>query len=209
MKFSIIIPAHNAEKHIENALISITSQDFTDYELIVICDKCEDKTEELAKSYGAITKSVSYGLDGLTRNEGINMAQGEWVLFMDDDDWWVDENVLSILNEKVGTSNEDVLCFNFFWKGKGETRQTPQRQYTAVWNKCWRRAFLGEDIRFSNRPYWSDMDFERKVKQKRPKMAFLNKTLYYYNYMRPGSISQREAAREIPSYWQQGREWRG
>ena len=53
MKFSIIIPAHNAAEHIQNALDSVTEQTFTDYELIVICDSCTDNTEQIAKEYGA------------------------------------------------------------------------------------------------------------------------------------------------------------
>ena len=87
MKFSIIIPAYNAADRIHKALESVKSQAFTDYELIVVCDRCTDNTQQIAESYGARTLAVNYGRDGLTRNAGINMAQGEWLLFMDDDDW--------------------------------------------------------------------------------------------------------------------------
>ena len=46
MKFSIIIPAHNAADHIRNALESVAEQTFEDYEVIVVCDSCTDDTEE-------------------------------------------------------------------------------------------------------------------------------------------------------------------
>ena len=59
MKFSIIIPAHNAGSTIGKTLESVRSQDFKDYEVIVVCDSCEDNTEEVAKSYGAITAVVA------------------------------------------------------------------------------------------------------------------------------------------------------
>ena len=60
MKFSIIIPAHNAADHIRNALESVAEQTFEDYETIVVCDSCTDDTEEIAKGYGAKTVAVGY-----------------------------------------------------------------------------------------------------------------------------------------------------
>ena len=87
MRFSIIIPAHNEEKNIRKLLDSIKSQTFTDYEVIVVCDSCEDATESIAKEYGARTLNVDYHTDGLTRNAGIDIAKGEWLLFIDADDW--------------------------------------------------------------------------------------------------------------------------
>ena len=51
--FSIIVPAHNSEKFIDKCLDSIRKQSYTSYELIVVCDACEDKTEEVAKRYNA------------------------------------------------------------------------------------------------------------------------------------------------------------
>ena len=101
MKFSIIIPAHNAAEHIQNALDSVTEQTFTDYELIVICDSCTDNTEQIAKEYGAITEKVAYHCDGPTRSRGLDIAKGDWILFMDDDDWWLHEYVLEQINSKL------------------------------------------------------------------------------------------------------------
>ena len=111
MKFSIIIPAHNSAGYIQNALDSVAEQTFEDYELIVVCDSCTDNTEEIAKEYGARTVTVDYHCDGLTRNKGIEMAQGEWVLFIDDDDWWLHEFVLDQLNSRI-SNDIDILCFS-------------------------------------------------------------------------------------------------
>lgn len=183
MRFSIIIPAYNAEKHITRALKSIESQKFKDYELIVVCDSCKDRTEQIAKDYGAKTIAVDFGLDGLTRNVGIDNATGEWILFMDDDDWWMHDHVLADLDKRLG--DEDVLRFSFIWKGQGYTKCGP---WIAVWNKCWRRSFIG-DTRFSNVKWWSDVDFNRLMMEKNPKIVDWDEPLYYYNFMREGSIS--------------------
>lgn len=184
MKFSIIIPAYNSAGYIRKALESVRMQTFTDYELIVVCDSCTDNTEEIAKEYGAKTIAVNYERDGLTRNAGIDAAQGDYILFMDDDDWWMHEYVLAILAHVL--TDEDILRFAFIWKGKGYARPAG---YIAVWCKCWKRSFIG-DTRFPDTLYWSDVGFNEAMMAKRPLIRDLDMLMYYYNYMREGSISQ-------------------
>ena len=193
MKFSIIIPAHNAENYIRKALDSIKSQSFKDYELIVVCDSCTDKTEFIARQYGAITKNVQYHCDGPTRGVGLDMAQGEWVLFMDDDDWWLHEFVLEQLAERVGRQHEDIFCFAFIWKDIRycSPASLPGGLYPAVWNKCWRRAFIG-NTRFPAVKSISDWYFHTEMMRKNPRIAMWDMPMYYYNYLRPGSISQKQ-----------------
>ena len=191
-RFSIIIPAYNAENHIRKALDSIKSQTFKDYELIVICDSCTDRTEEIAKEYGAITQNVEFHQDGFTRNRGIDIATGEWLMFMDDDDWWLHEFVLEQLDQKLSElSHPDVLCFSFIFKGYkyAAPRGNGGKHWIATWNKCWRREFVG-DSRFSHKHSISDVDFDKSVMSKNPRIFDWDMPMYYYNYLRPGSISQ-------------------
>lgn len=194
MRFSIIIPAHNSEAFIRKGLDSIKAQTFKDYELIVICDSCTDRTEEVAKEYGAITERVGFGRDGLTRNQGLAKAQGEWVLFMDDDDWWLHEFVLEQLDKKLSENPDiDVLCFSFIFKGWQYARPKANRgsHWTAVWNKCWRREFV-QGCKFSNEWSISDVTFHRQVFAKNPRILDWDMPMYYYNYLRKGSISQMD-----------------
>lgn len=191
MRFSIIIPAHNAENHMRRALDSIKSQTFTDYELIVVCDRCTDGTEELARSYGARTVTVDYGRDGLSRNAGLELASGQYVLFMDDDDWWLHEFVLEQLNKKLKELGEiDLLCFSFIWKGViyASPLSNFGTLYPSVWNKCWKRKFIG-DTRFSDVYSISDKGFHDKMMMKPHDQFIWDMPMYYYNYLRPGSIS--------------------
>ena len=190
MKFSIILPAHNSEKFIRKALDSIHSQTYKDYELIVICDSCEDNTEEIARLYTAKVISVNYCNDGLTRNVGLDVAQGDWILFMDDDDWWLHEYVLEQLAEKLG--DEDILCFSFIfkhWKYATPTGNDGNR-WVAVWNKCWRRNFIGS-TRFPAIMPNSDLYFHTAVFNKNPKIVDWDMPMYYYNYMHEGSLTWR------------------
>ena len=99
--FSVIVPAHNAEEFIEKGLHSIKMQTFTDYELIVVCDRCTDRTAEIAAGYADKVLIRDFGLDGLARNAGIEAAEGEWLLFMDHDDWFLHEFVFQQIADAI------------------------------------------------------------------------------------------------------------
>lgn len=189
-KYSIIIPAHNAAYRIIRALDSIESQTFKDYELIVICDACEDNTAEIAREYTDKVETVDFRNCGPTRSRGLDLATGEWILFVDDDDWWLHEYVLEQLDQQLG--DEDLLCFAFIWKGRGYTspNRPGGRYWPAVWNKCWRRTAIG-GTRFPSE-YPDDLLFHNQMMEKFLKIRTWEMPLYYYNYWREGSISRQK-----------------
>ena len=195
MRFSVIIPAHNSEKYIEKALKSVRRQTYKDYELIVICDDCTDKTYEVALKYADKVRAVTFGRDGLTRNAGIDIAEGDWILFMDDDDWWIHEYVLKELSEMIDKHGDkvDIFAFAFIFKGRGYASPIGNNgyRYISCWSKCFKRSFIGS-TRFSDRWAWSDVDFNKEIMKKKPRIYDLEMLMYYYNYLRPGSISERE-----------------
>ena len=186
-KFSIIVPVHNAENHMRKCMDSIAEQVYRNYELICVCDSCTDRSAEIAASYGAKVLEVEFHRDGLSRNAGLDIASGEWVLFLDDDDWWMHEYVLTMLDSMVSTQF-DILLFSFIWKGMGYFTQDGQRHYVACWNKCWRREFIGE-TRFSDIYRESDLDFDRAMFAKGPRCALWDTPFYYYNYLHEGSMN--------------------
>lgn len=185
MRFSVIIPAHNEAGRIEMMLKSIKAQHFTDYEIIVVCDACDDVTEDIAKHYGARTKSINAHSDGVARTTGIEMAQGDWLLFADADDWWLHEYTFTQIDQKLKEKECDVLCFSFIWKDRGlmKPHDNPlnKEYWTAVWNKAWRREFC-KDVKFPNMPRYSDVWFTKGVFDKKPRRVDWDEPLYYYNY---------------------------
>ena len=212
MKFSIIIPAHNTEKYIRKALDSIEMQksiDPSDFEVIVVCDCCTDKTEEIARSYeGSMDIKVcvvDYHNDGPSRNEGLDIAKGDWILFMDSDDWWIHEYTMDIIKRILDSTtckdNLDMIVFGFIWKDKGYCGpyflDTEKRKvfYSNVWSKCIRRDFIG-DTRFGNMFPYSDLQFCKDIIAKQPRTHILDMPLYYYNYFREGSIMTAVANNE-------------
>ena len=191
--FSVIVPAHNSSGYITKGLASIRAQTFTDYELIVVCDRCTDFTERLAKQFlpdKMIT--TDFGMDGLARNAGIDAAEGYWLLFMDDDDWFLHEYVFQQLHDVAIDTDADMLVFDFIWKGRGYHRNEVGGSNIAVWSKCWRRSFVG-DTRFPAIPFTSDAPFMDEIIRKRPQAVWLKVPMYYYNFMRKGSQTELHA----------------
>ena len=187
--FSVIVPEHNAEEFMRKGLDSIREQDFKDYELIIICDSCTDGTENIAKEYADKLFVTDFHAAGLARNMGLDHAEGEWVLWMDDDDWYL-PGAFGIIAEELGKQKDiDILAYGFEWKGRGVALQSSKRVYPAIWNKAWRREFIGDE-RFPDWIHTDDLGFARKM-HPRARFGFLNMSLYHYEFLRPGSVSDR------------------
>lgn len=196
--FSVIVPEHNSAAFMRKGLESIKAQTFTDYELLIICDACEDNTAEIAREYSDKVYEIDAKKPACARNMGLDLAEGEWILFMDDDDWWMSENAFRIIADNVGKNGEDVLAFAFMWEGRGITIPTPQKPWTAVWHKAWKREFIGRiNARF---PEWEHSDDDGFTKETLPnaKIAFMDTPLYYYNFMREGSLTWKMQNGIIP-----------
>ena len=188
--FSVIVPEHNSAEFMRTGLNSIKSQIFKDYELIIVCDACTDNTAEIAREYTDKVFEINAGSCGTARNKGMDEASGQWLLFMDDDDWWRSEFAFQIIADHVGKEDEDILAFGFFWAGNGGDKyNTPDHLYTAIWNKAWRKSFIDQHgFRF---PDWkhSDDDGFSRLTHPVAKIAYLHSSLYYYNFMRAGSLT--------------------
>lgn len=94
MQYSIIVPLYNKAQYIEHTLHSIANQTYQDYELIVIDDGSTDGSYEIAESMinnrinnGRIIRQENSGVS-VTRNHGVSISRGDYVTFLDADDWW-------------------------------------------------------------------------------------------------------------------------
>ena len=190
MKFSIIIPAHDSAKYIKKALDMVKAQTFKDYELIVVCDDCTDKTAEIARKYTDKVYEVDYHNEGKSRNFGLDHATGDWIMWIDDDDWWLHEYVLELIAGRLKEST-DALCFSFIFKGRQYARPINKAgHWPAVWTKCWKRSFIG-DTRFGSE-FPCDYAWHNKMMNKHGRLDDWDMPIYYYNYLRPGSASWKQ-----------------
>lgn len=114
MKFSVIIPVYNVEAYLRDCLDSVLKQTFADWEAICVNDGSTDGSANILNEYAAPEsriKVVTQPNGGLSaaRNAGIDAAEGEYVLFLDSDDW-LEENALEVLSANL--EDEDMLCFS-------------------------------------------------------------------------------------------------
>ena len=108
-KFSIIIPVYNVDKYLKRCLDSVKYQTFTDFEVIVINDGSTDKSEEIASKYNyQVITTKHYGVSS-ARNLGIKKAKGEYLVFLDSDDF-LEKDLLRKLAKNI-EDNPDILRF--------------------------------------------------------------------------------------------------
>lgn len=116
IKFSIIIPAYNASEFIKNTLDSIKNQTYKNYEVLVTNDGSTDNTESVLKEYKKINPEfpIDFATQknsgvSLARNNAILRATGNYIAFLDQDDWWFPEKLLKAADVLNSDLNIDVL----------------------------------------------------------------------------------------------------
>lgn len=111
-KFSLIIPAYNVEKYIKKCLDSVLNQTYNNYEIIIINDGSTDNTSKILESYKSNKKIklINQENKGLSsaRNTGVSNAKGDYILFIDSDDF-IEKELLETLNKTI--KDEDLIRF--------------------------------------------------------------------------------------------------
>lgn len=216
-KITVIMPVYNAEKYLSEAIESILNQTYTDYELLLINDRSTDNSKEICRNYSERDSRITllennskrHG-PGPTRNIGLDYATGEYVYFMDADDW-VDEELLQCAVNRMQETNADIVQFGvtyerydknrseqYFWSGKDIlTKDEIKRDFFYYWkenrNSLWMHLFrkeLVESIKFENIIIGEDICYIMDALCNTEKIAYIAKSLYHYRYVE-GSTSHR------------------
>lgn len=194
MDLSLIIPCHNLEDWIDPMLSSLKVQKFGDYkvEIIFVLDDCTDHTGMKLLQFEApqyeqiICVNVVEHNCGLARNHGLDRAEGEYIWFLDGDDWIIDTNAINMILTTMKVQDEQIIRIDY---------EAPNFQLygypSMVWQYIMRKDLIG-DLRFLPIQPHEDVKFMGSIMCdiKRP-MYFLNLKLYHYNYMREGSNMQQ------------------
>lgn len=121
MKFSVIIPNYNSSKWIEKCLNSVLSQTFTDYEIIIVDDMSTDGSDAIAfdiiknNDKCKMIWNRTKRLNGGTRNVGIAEAMGEYIIFLDCDDWFRDNEIFEKISNKLNDDTDILFMgYNFY-----------------------------------------------------------------------------------------------
>lgn len=116
MTFSIIVPVYNVESYLEQCVESILAQTYPDYEVLLIDDGSTDASGSICDRYAAghpfirVIHQNNQGLSG-ARNRGLKAAKGDWIAFVDSDDW-IEPDMLETLQKHIQKTGADVYSFN-------------------------------------------------------------------------------------------------
>lgn len=117
MKFSIIIPVYNVEKYVEKCLLSIVNQNYEDYEIVIVDDGSKDKSGEICDAFAqkySHVKVFHIANNGVSnaRNVALKHATGDYVWFVDSDDYLEPDALLKIESWLQKYKNADLLIFD-------------------------------------------------------------------------------------------------
>ncbi len=207
MKFSIIVPVYNVEKYIDKCLSSIEKQTFRNFEVIIINDGSTDNSQIIVDKYVKTNidnfKSFIKENGGLSdaRNYGIERATGEYLIFVDSDDY-IDENFLEEINSKIENEKDLELIripkVTINEKNKvlekenlSEKVLTGQEAFCELrkkkicietaWSYCVKKSFWKEnDFKFPKSRVHEDFGTMINVILRAKKVGFINTTYYKY-----------------------------
>lgn len=209
-KVSVVVPVYNAEQYLKKCLDSLVNQKFDDYELILVNDCSTDASRKIIDEYknryefiavyeNEKNKGLSY-----TRNYGIQKATGEYILFVDSDDWLIGDKVLNLLYVTAIDKDLDLLRYRINIDNTklpladtsdGKTlfmRLVNELSYRweSVRNFVKKELLEAADIRFDEKIYGcEDLVFSTRLILASKRCLEIEDKLYFY-YQHPGSITQ-------------------
>lgn len=217
-KFSVIVPVYNVEKYISKCLESVKEQTLTDFECLIIDDGTKDNSIEKAiKVIGdderfKIYHKVNGGLSD-ARNYGIDKATGEYLFFLDSDDY-IDDTLLEDTYNMAKKYDSDIVCFDMMYVyDNGEEKisygadfecKSYKDDNSVIFinnssnNKIYRRTFMN-DKRFIKGMWYEDLAVIPVWLSKANNVSHVSKPLYYY-LQREGSISHSADPRIFDIY---------
>lgn len=199
IKVSVIVPVYGVENYLRKCLDSLVNQTLKDIEIIVVNDGSPDNSQviidEFVKKYPFLVKAFIKENGGLSsaRNYGLKFAVGEYLSFVDSDDW-LDLYALEEMHNKAKIDNSDVvICdmvshYDNYDVYKNCTKFNSVFEVTpSACNKIFKRDVVN-DIRFLSGLWYEDLNFSSKIFLKTNRISVISKG-FYHCYCREGSIT--------------------
>jgi len=222
---SIVLPAYNVQAYLHHCLDSILSQAGADIEIVAVDDCSPDASAEILDECASRDPRVrvlhleqNVGL-GPARNAGLEQARGQYVWFVDSDDW-VSDGAIASITARLRETQPDVLIFDYaraYWNYKIERntwnylfREPPPPKVfnlhdrpsvlstmMTAWNKAIRRDFLLElGVRFGQ-GYYEDIPVTYPILMAAERISMLDRVCYIYRQRRRGSITRTTDSRHL------------
>ena len=216
---SIIVPVYNVELYIHQCIDSILNQTYKDIEVLLVDDGSPDRCGEICDQYASIDSRVrvfhteNRGLSS-ARNLGLREAKGDYIGFVDSDDW-IEPDMYEVLLVCLEGANADVSTCGL-WHEKGEKVVVMQHESAihegvqssialideqindAVWNKLYRRK-LFQTISFPEESVFEDIIVTQQIMLQANKTINISDPKYHYRF-REGSITKDYSIKNLIDY---------
>lgn len=206
MKFSVVIPVYKVEKYLDECVQSVVQQTYSNLEIILVDDGSPDRCGAMCDAWAERDPRIRVihqenGGASAARNNGIRNATGDYVLFLDSDDWWEKNTAIETLAKQLKRTPVEVLSFNFRKSCDGmlkptyfpETLGSSQQMETLdqlvkqdLWisspcNKAFSRNLLTQNELYFRLGITSeDIDWALRVALKAETFAFVNVCVFVY-----------------------------
>lgn len=222
-KISIIIPIYNVEKYIEKCLESIKEQTYKNLEIILINDGSTDESEKICKEIiknderFILISTANYGVSH-ARNIGLNRVTGNYVIFIDSDDW-IEKNMIEELYNKIQEANYDMaICDYYINDGENQIEHNElsndkiitkkeimyEHLYASnlfggyLWNKLIRKCIINKIIFDERIKIEEDVVFLGNIFENTHKIVYVpQKKLYHYRKRQGSAINFNYSKKDL------------
>lgn len=209
IKVSIIVPVYNVEKYLEKCLKSLVKQTLKDIEIIVVNDGTKDNSQKIIDKY---TKKYDFvkcyikenGGVSSARNYGLKYAKGEYITFVDSDDYVEKDMYENMYNKAISRDFDIVVCnlkyiysdkeinvysnLNNDLFGLDEVKKSMINIYPSSWNKIYNKRLFKSKVKFKEKVWYEDVEFLYRLYPHINSIGVIDG--HYYNYIqRYGSIT--------------------
>ncbi len=209
MKLSVIVPVYKAEEYLNECVDSILAQTMDDLELILVNDGSPDKSGDIMAAYAARypdkvrTITLDNGGQGRARNHGIDAARGEYLSFIDSDDY-IAPDMYERLFAAIEKNNADIAICDMaqrFPDGRREyinsaLSDNPLAAAGSSCDKVFRRSLVG-DIRYPTGLWYEDFAFSAKLLMKSRKTVFVKAPLYIYRCGQASTMNNNNTRKNL------------
>lgn len=209
MKLSIIVPVYKVEEYLGECVDSLLSQTIDDYEIILVDDGSPDNSGKIADEYAAANPDmirvlhIDNGGQGRARNFALDIAKGDFVGFVDSDDW-VTHDMYEKMYTRAAETGADVVVCDFMERFADGRESMLPASLQDNWlgsagsscNKIFRRSLIGE-LRFPVGLWYEDFYFSAVMLLRSKHTEFIAEPLYIYRRGQESTMHNNNAAKNL------------
>lgn len=230
MKFSVIVPVYKVEKYLHQCVDSVLAQDYEDFELILVDDGSPDNSGAICDEYAEKDNRVvvihkENGGASAARNTGIKEATGDYLFFLDSDDYWDNPSAMRIVAENIKKYNSDICQFfeRLYIESEDDLRPVPFKNLEAMNGMEFcemlssavrtnsvaiaahamvmnREFVLKNKLFFKTGVKTEDLEWSIRIFMCRPRVSFIDDVFYIYRYEREGSVTSTVDYAQLRDY---------